>query len=601
MSTAEITSTALVEREKTTRFQPAIFFAALLVPWLFLWNEMRVEWSVNEQYGYGWFVPPFAAILFLLRWKNAPAATSPKTHATSIAFIVIAVLVILPLRLIEIPNPDWRTPQWLHAFLLVGLSLTLLWTIGGRSWARHFFFPVAFVLIAVPWPSEIENPLVQGLMRQIAGAVAETMNLLGIPAEQAGNLISVRGQTVGVNEACSGIRSLQTTLMAALLLGELRMLSNSRRFFLLLGGLGLALFANYLRSGTLVWIAGTQGVAALEHWHDAAGMAVLVTVIIGLYAFSAWLQPASGNESRASDNESHASDNESRASDNESRASDNESHASDNESPASDNESHASDNESPACAKESPACAKESPACAKESHASDNDSPVSNNHPFPIFHPTSIRLCLGLIAALVLGEIFCQNWYAPSARTSPTPWTFRSPVGSPGYKEIPIDNITRAYLRYDSAIAASWQTTAPLRAACTVFFLRWEAGRTSAIRATMHQPHICLTAMGMKQENDDGLTPWTFANGLQLPVREYIFTQQKRPVYVFYIVWRDGLVGSVPDPSLNRWDRFDAVRDRRRNPASQTLEIVVNGVPDQAAAQQVFRNEMNRLLVVPKT
>lgn len=359
-------------------------------------------------------------------------------------------------------------------------------------------------------------------MRKIAGAVAETMNLMGIPAAQAGNLIQIRGQIVGVNEACSGIRSLQTTIMAAFLLGDLRRLSIAGRGWLLLGGLGLALFANFIRSGTLVWIAGNQGIAALEHWHDTAGLLVLVTVIIGLYALSSKLHSTS---------------------------------------------------------------------IPMEKSAA---APALNAVPRP-----ALRLCLLLIAGLLVGETITRIWYAPSASREPTPWTVQAPTGSPGFKDNPIDNRTRAYLRYDSAIAASWRTIGSVRAACTMFFLRWEAGRTSAIRATMHQPHICLTAMGMKQKADFGIAPWTFANGLQLPVREYIFEQGGRPVNVFYVVWREGLTGSVPDPTNNRWDRFDSVLRRQVNPASQTLEIVVNGTPDRESAQAVFRSELSRILLQP--
>lgn len=505
----------------------AILLTTILLPWLFLWNEMRVEWSVNEQYGYGWFVPPFAALLFFLRWPDAPPL-QPSSRQT-VWFILgsLGLLLILPLRLIEVPNPDWRSAQWVHSVVCAGISFGVLWSAGGKKFACHFIFPICFLFIAIPWPSEIEEPLVQGLMRQIAAAVAETMNLLGIPAQQSGNLIQIRGQMVGVNEACSGIRSLQTTIMAGLLLGDLRLFSATRRLALLLGGLGLALFANYLRSGILVWIAGNYGVDSLDQWHDTAGLMVLVTVILGLYFLASLLQ---------------------------------------SQKPS----------------------AKKNPSLARR----------TNSLSFDQQRP-ALRLCFLLIGGLFLVETITYIWYSPSASKSQTPWAFREPSDAPAFKAIPIDNRTRSYLRYDSAIAASWQAVGKVRAACTVFFLRWEAGRTSAIRATMHQPHICLTAMGMKQKADYGIQPWTLENGLELPVREYIFEHRNQPVHVFYVVWRDGLTGSVPDPSNNRWDRFDSILQRRRNPASQTLEIVVNGTRDRAAAQDVFRSELNRLLIVP--
>jgi len=89
-------------------------------------------------------------------------------------------------------------------------QLAFLWSVGGVSWLRHFAFPVAFTLIAVPWVSPLEEPIVQGLMRVVAAISSELVALFGIPAQLEGNLIRIPNGLVGVNEACSGVRSLQT-------------------------------------------------------------------------------------------------------------------------------------------------------------------------------------------------------------------------------------------------------------------------------------------------------------------------------------------------------------------------------------------------------
>src|SRR5436190_5828623 len=44
--------------------------------WFVLCRHLSGEWSVNEQYSYGWFVPFFAAFLFWLRWEDRPEAGS---------------------------------------------------------------------------------------------------------------------------------------------------------------------------------------------------------------------------------------------------------------------------------------------------------------------------------------------------------------------------------------------------------------------------------------------------------------------------------------------------------------------------------------------
>ena len=50
--------------------------------------------------------------------------------------------------------------------------------------------------------------------------MVEVLGWTGIPAIQHGNLIEVGTGTVGVSEACSGIRSFQTSLMISLFFGE---------------------------------------------------------------------------------------------------------------------------------------------------------------------------------------------------------------------------------------------------------------------------------------------------------------------------------------------------------------------------------------------
>src|SRR5438105_14711409 len=83
-----------------------VFFAAL---WSGLFRQLSGEWSVNDQYSYGWFVPFFAALLFWLRWEDAPKAqirNSKFEIRNGCAIVIIALLILLPLRVFELRNPD---------------------------------------------------------------------------------------------------------------------------------------------------------------------------------------------------------------------------------------------------------------------------------------------------------------------------------------------------------------------------------------------------------------------------------------------------------------------------------------------------------------
>jgi exosortase len=277
------------------------FFLAAL--WLLLWRHLSSEWRVNEQYNYGWFVPLLALVLFWLRWEDRPEPEAGKHSfvgvSVAIGLAITGLFLILPIRVFEIGNPDWRPLSWLHAIIVTAITLVFVWYCGGRPWLRHFSFPILFTLIAVPWISPIEEPIIQGLMRLIAIVAAETVGLLGIPAQVEGNLIWIQSGLIGVNEACSGVRSVQTSLMIGLLFGELKRFSFPRRLGFVAAAFAIALIGNFGRAIFLVWIASNESVSAIDRWHDLAGYVILSLVFLGTLLLASLLAKSKVKSAKA--------------------------------------------------------------------------------------------------------------------------------------------------------------------------------------------------------------------------------------------------------------------------------------------------------------
>jgi exosortase len=260
-------------------------FGTVLILWLLVFNALRVDWTTNPQYAYGWFVPLLTLGLFLFRWATKPEPAPPLRTGIVAAITLSALALLLPIRLVEEANPEWRMVQWVHAGQMVLVTLCALYYAGDRAWARHFAFAACFPLVAVPWPVPLENLFVQNLMRVVAAITVEAVGLIDIPAVQRGNLIEISSGLVGVNEACSGVRSLQTAFFVCLFLGELYRLSWSRRSLLLLLGFVVAVLCNVGRTFFLVSSAARHGLDNMDALHDTAGAVVLVTtllVIVGL-------------------------------------------------------------------------------------------------------------------------------------------------------------------------------------------------------------------------------------------------------------------------------------------------------------------------------
>lgn len=260
--------------------------------WLLAVNQLRIEWSLNPQYSYGWTVPFLALYLGLERWKNRPAAAPAQSRIAPVLVALPAVLLLLPLRLVQESAPDWRLVSWVMGLACVAISLCALWSAGGRPWLIHFLFPIAFLLVAVPWPVPFEQALIQRLMGSVAGICVEALGWCGIPARQIGNVIEIgSGVKVGIEEACSGVRSLQTTLMIALFLGELFRFGWLRRLALLGGGLVVAYVCNAGRSFFLVWITTRSGPEAVAKWHDQVGLTVLIVSLAAVGLLCALMRP----------------------------------------------------------------------------------------------------------------------------------------------------------------------------------------------------------------------------------------------------------------------------------------------------------------------
>lgn len=250
------------------------------------WLSIRLlwtDWEIDPQYSYGFLVPILCAGLFLQRWQDRPAPQPPANFAPNALLALLPILFLAVIQPFFEANPEWRIPGMFGAFSAVALSLILAHALGGRPWLRHFFFPAAFFLIAVPWPRNAEEAFMGFLMEKNAVGALEVLHWLGYEATRRGNLIALPTGLIGVEEACSGVRSLQSGLMASLFFGEIFRFGWFTRGCLVFSALGFAVFGNFLRSTTLALVATTEGMGSLEKWHDAAGYATLAFTLGSLW------------------------------------------------------------------------------------------------------------------------------------------------------------------------------------------------------------------------------------------------------------------------------------------------------------------------------
>lgn len=271
------------------------------LPWLL---HVSLEWKFNPQYGYGWSVPLLALVLAWQRrgdWMGAVDKEFTIGKSVVAQWITLSSLAVWLAvgRVVSIANPDWRLVGWWLGLGAAGGGLWVMWRMWGGRAMSVMSFALIFPLVATPWPSGIEDSLV-GLLRQLVTMIAvEASAWLGHPAMRSGNLIVTTGGILGVNEACSGIRSLQSGLMAALFLGEFYRLKIGRRVALVVVAVVAAVLLNMARATLLVIVASKSGVERTGGLsaHDPAGWLVFAVLFVILFWLT-WRWGMGGEEVR---------------------------------------------------------------------------------------------------------------------------------------------------------------------------------------------------------------------------------------------------------------------------------------------------------------
>ncbi len=260
---------------------------------LLLWADVlfRLEriWRADEQYAYGYLIPLVVIWLWVVRWPGTPhMASGPLTWYRSWYKITAAVMWALTWLLVNAAQsvqPYGRLWLWLESALAVIATLAIIRIIWGASVMKKSAGVVLLLLLAVPWPSALEVPLTGSMALWVTTITVDLLNVSGPVVLQQGRLIDFGGAApLGVDEACSGIRSLQLALAVAFCLGEILQHSVSRRLVLCVVAVVAAFLGNLIRTLSLAWVAMHGGVDHFQLAHDVLGVLLMAMILAGVGA-----------------------------------------------------------------------------------------------------------------------------------------------------------------------------------------------------------------------------------------------------------------------------------------------------------------------------
>jgi exosortase len=271
-----------------TRANFSAFATVVAASWCVTFFQLSLAWSSSPNYSFGYLVPLIAVLLFLRRIELTPAGPLPAPPVQRIGGLTLWVILLaawaffLFAEIVRQIDPEWRLVDWMMIVSVTILSVAFLLHSGGVALLRRLSFPLLFTWVAVPWPTGIETSVTVQLRTFVTSSTVLATHLLGIDAIHQGDIIYSNGQSIMIDSACSGISSLQATLMASLFLGEFFQFRALWRVLLIFLGILFALAANLARTTSLVLLAVKGGVESMSAWHDRLGYAETCAIFLAL-------------------------------------------------------------------------------------------------------------------------------------------------------------------------------------------------------------------------------------------------------------------------------------------------------------------------------
>jgi len=229
--------------------------------------DLAHDWWTDEGASYGILIPPIALYIAWLRRKDT-LSKPIVPDARGVLVLVLGCVVFLIGRL----GAEFFLSRTSFVLVLTGL----VWTFWGLPRSRSLAFPLVLLLTMVPLPNLVYNTIGIPLQLLASWASAAIIQSFGGTIFREGNVLQLPGFTLGVAEACSGLRSLASLSVASLLVGFLSCTRVHTRALLFALAIPLAVGVNILRVTGTAWLATYREEFAMGFYHLFSGWLVFM-------------------------------------------------------------------------------------------------------------------------------------------------------------------------------------------------------------------------------------------------------------------------------------------------------------------------------------
>lgn len=256
-----------------------LILAILAILYRGILRDLAAQWWDDANYSHGFLVPFFSAFLI---WQQRRQLGVIVPRGTMVG------LGVLLAGIAELLLGDLGSENFLmRSSLLVVLAGLILFHLGPGV-LRAVLFPLAFLLFMIPLPATLFYAITFPLQSFAASQAAMVLDTFGVPVLLDGNVIHLSQLSLGVTEACGGIRSLISLLAGASAWAYVAMPRGWFAVFFVATAVPVAIIANVARV-VLTGIIGQQwGVEyASGFFHEFAGWGIYLfafTCLAGIHS-----------------------------------------------------------------------------------------------------------------------------------------------------------------------------------------------------------------------------------------------------------------------------------------------------------------------------
>lgn len=231
-------------------------------------------------------IPLISAFLLLRNRKDYFSENAPSIFP-GMAITITGIFLYILARF-SISKTEYLIAVTIFSAILFFAGVLI--TLYGLKSFKKAFFPIAFLLFAVPVPESIMEKVVIEIARNSVHVTDLLFNLIGIPYIRKGIEIYLPGYTLVVGPECAGWRSSIALLIISFLAGHLFLKKFGHKLLLVAVAIPMIIIKNGTRIVALYLIAYFIDEKFMEpgfiHRSVGYGMFIIVLLLMGLILWS---------------------------------------------------------------------------------------------------------------------------------------------------------------------------------------------------------------------------------------------------------------------------------------------------------------------------